>query len=100
MKEVGFDPNGENGLNFSKAEKILSALGVSSTQHDYSDSIDWRTFPDLAIVSVWTPNRNKHAVVYMYTTAGAVIFDDSKSSPSYPSDYDFIDGDEYLEIEH
>lgn len=95
--EVDYTPGGR-GLNFSEAETILSELGVSSTQHSYSGSIDWRDFPDLAIVSVWGPNGGKHAVVYMYTDAGAVIFDCNNSSPSYPSNYDFCDDDEYLEI--
>lgn len=96
--EVGFVPGNNRGLNFSKAETILSELGISSTQHSYSGSIDWRDFPDLAIVSVWGPHGGKHAVVYIYTDAGAIIFDANESKPSYPSDYDFCDNDEYLEI--
>jgi hypothetical protein len=97
-EEVGFVPGARHGLTFSEAETVLSELGVSSTLHCYPDSISWQDFPDLAIVSVWGPSGGRHAVVYIYSDAGAIIFDSNKSRPSSVDNYDFCDDDAYLEI--
>ena len=92
--ECGYD--GNTGLYFEEALKILQRLGTSSSM---VKARTWSELPDLAIVSVKGKKSPFHAVVFERNEHGEFIYDWRNHGPVQrrSSEYEFAE-DEHLEI--
>ena len=88
--------NGNAGLYFEQALKILERLGTSSSM---VKAKTWSELPDLAIVSVKGETSAYHAVVFERNEHGEFIYDWKKYGPvrRQSDDYEFAE-DDHLEI--